>query len=775
MSARKSGFEDIFRAQDPFISDGFKLFLREVAGGRDSKTLRDFLIRFNGELYRAAWVDKAAKSPWAPDMLAALVNTNPSLTFLTFRELLDEMKLHYQDPLTEILFDSAPRVPLLISVLGEIVQKESRLVQLRVRALEGLFTRLALGRRLFQAATEVEETLRSLNEILQQLKRETVSGAIKGHKRLAKELQAVNRLLPGLTRDRLTEITGAEADPVPAAHREILELLQAFLEQSSATPAAAESAGTILKILRANTPLPAWHPFASPWNRRARPAAGKGRNGRQNQPGAKPYSGEETPRADRPGEDSKVVLALIIDRAIAIVLEIAAAAWRTENERQTNPSRSAETLLNPSDPPLLESVLVDSKSQPKTRNMAAALLSLLSYALSTVRLSPRAEFYCRLFLMPHRAGGIHYRLRDEDDLAIIDAEEKTDFLFEALDEESDYVRWNAATLCYQSARQHPEWFKPKHYIKLMSLLSDEHYGIRLDVMRTIRTLATFRNQEIFTVIHDVSGKLAEKVYRVKDKDRARLDLETALGVTLATLLERVDELQGEVLRLENRREHLLSYLENQALRIGEEIHHEVLNTLCSNLATAIDERDFMDAETRLKDVVTELRRIMNNLYPKDLEAEGFVATIRKRLEDAKIQMRRRVPKFSVDFDCAPDITDETIAASLRDKSHLVLLYRIVSEALINARKHSQGTALALRIRRPRPGVIEIAIADNGRGGGGPFKQSFGIDLMQRRAEDIGAEIEYKRTSSAGGTTVVIRLPDASNSRATNGSKLSGAI
>jgi signal transduction histidine kinase len=776
MSARKSGVEDIFRAQDPCISDGFQLFLRDVAAARDSKTLRDFFIRFNGELYRAAWVDKAAKVSWAADMLAALVNANPNLTFLALRDLFDEMKLHYQDPLTEILFDTAQRVPLLFSVLGEIVQKESRLVQLRVRALEGLFTRLALGRRPFQAETGVEDTLRSFNDILQQLKRETVSGAAKGHERLAKDLQALNRLLPGLTRGRSGEMPGAEADSTPSAQREILDLLQTVLEQSSGAPAAAEYPVTILKILRANTPLPAWHPSASPWNRRARPAAGKERNGRvASRWSDKPRARAETSVLDSPGEDSKVILALIIDRAIAIVLEIAAAAWRTENERRTNSSRSAETLLNPSDPPLLESVLVDSKSQPKTRNMAAALLSLLNYALPSVRLSPGAEFYCRLFLMPHRAGGIHYRLREEDDFAIIDAEEKIDLLFEALDEESDYVRWNAATLCYQSARQHPEWFKSKHYIKLMSLLSDEHYGIRLDVMRTIRTLATFRNQEIFTVIHDVSGKLAEKVYRVKDKDRARVDLETALGVSLATLLERVDELQGEVLRLENRREHLLSYLENQALRIGEEIHHEVLNTLCSNLATAIDERDFADAETRLQDVVTELRRIMNNLYPKDLEAEGFVATIRKRLEDAKIQMRRRAAKFSVDFDCAPGITDETIAASLGDRSHLVLLYRIVSEALINARKHAEGTALALRIRRPRPGVIEIAIADNGRGGGGPFKQSFGMDLMQRRAEDIGAEIEYKKTSAAGGTTVVIRLPDVSGSRATNGSKISGAV
>jgi signal transduction histidine kinase len=245
-------------------------------------------------------------------------------------------------------------------------------------------------------------------------------------------------------------------------------------------------------------------------------------------------------------------------------------------------------------------------------------------------------------------------------------------------------------------------------------------------------------------------------------------------VSLATLLERVDELQGEVLRLENRREQLLTYLEKQAFRIGEEIHHEVLNTLCSYLATAIDERDFGDAEARLADVVTELRRIMNHLYPKDLEAEGFIVTIRKRLDDVRTQMRRRAPEFAVEFDCPPDVTDDAITASLRDKSHLVLLYRIVSEALINARKHSQGTQITVRLRRPRFGVIEIAVSDNGGGGGGPFEQSFGIDLMQRRAEDIGAELEYKKTSPAGGTTVLVRLA-LSQAEVGKGSELSGVV
>src|SRR5437762_12157622 len=92
MAVRRHNFEEIFRAQDPFISQGFRFFVREVAGAREAAALREFFIRFNGELYRTSWIDKTAKVPWAGDMLSALVNANPELTTGALRQLLDEMK-----------------------------------------------------------------------------------------------------------------------------------------------------------------------------------------------------------------------------------------------------------------------------------------------------------------------------------------------------------------------------------------------------------------------------------------------------------------------------------------------------------------------------------------------------------------------------------------------------------------------------------------------------------------------------------------------------------
>jgi signal transduction histidine kinase len=240
---------------------------------------------------------------------------------------------------------------------------------------------------------------------------------------------------------------------------------------------------------------------------------------------------------------------------------------------------------------------------------------------------------------------------------------------------------------------------------------------------------------------------------------ARRNLEIALGITMDRLVDDVEQLQKDVHVLEARRGELLQYIETQAIRVGEEIHHEVLNTLTGYLATALDEGNYADSQTWLEALTQELRRIMNNLYPRDLETEGFLETIRNRLRYAKQHLERRGRACEVVVDCPPEITDAAIAASAGGSSHVVLLYRIVLEAISNARKHSGGTFIGVSVRAPAPGAVEIRISDNGGAGGGPFSENAGMALMRRRAEEIGAGIEYRSTSD-GGTTVAIRLGSA---------------
>src|SRR5207244_13224583 len=120
-------------------------------------------------------------------------------------------------------------------------------------------------------------------------------------------------------------------------------------------------------------------------------------------------------------------------------------------------------------------------------------------------------------------------------------------------------------------------------------------------------------------------------------------------------------------------------------------------------------------------------------------------------------MLHRGRECTVTFDCPPSITNETIVLSLRDKSHLILLYRIVLEAIINARKHSRATSIGVEIRSTRRGVVVIGVRDTGIGNGGPLAENVGLALMFQRAEEIGADLEYRAASPHGATAVLSRL------------------
>src|SRR5262249_5505318 len=97
------------------------------------------------------------------------------------------------------------------------------------------------------------------------------------------------------------------------------------------------------------------------------------------------------------------------------------------------------------------------------------------------------------------------------------------------------------------------------------------------------------------------------------------------------------------------------------------------------------------------------------------------------------------------------------------------------EAIINARKHSKGTSIGVKIRAPEPGVVEISIHDDGIGDGGPFAENVGMALMSRRAEEIGADLEYNAAYPEGGTVVLIRLKRQSLPKAPTAAQVIAAI
>jgi signal transduction histidine kinase len=84
------------------------------------------------------------------------------------------------------------------------------------------------------------------------------------------------------------------------------------------------------------------------------------------------------------------------------------------------------------------------------------------------------------------------------------------------------------------------------------------------------------------------------------------------------------------------------------------------------------------------------------------------------------------------------------------------LFRISQEAMNNAIKHAQATAITVhcQVHAPR---VSITIADNGRGLQQARSDSHGLQIMQERARLIDAELTID-SSREGGLAVRVRIP-----------------
>jgi signal transduction histidine kinase len=702
MRNKQCRFLEIFRAPNPADSDAFRALRETVATGGDAP-LQEFFLALNRELEAALAVENGLDVRWPEEVCVALAAADPGRAATALGNLLADMTLQFQDPLVAVLFEAATGAPALLSLLADIAESESHLLQFRVRAVEALVTKSRGDADAGGIGLEAQSTLRFLNSVLDEIEKGPAGEFVDGCDRWAEEFKGFGRLFP--------------EGKAPA----VVVWVEESLGRLVSAPTAPETRRLLLRILRANTPLPSWHP-----------------------------AGAMEAAPDGVGS----VTALIVDKAIRVVLSVAGRQWRGNTWSATARPARPDVDLWPFNARVLEATLVDTAQLPRARAMAAALLRVLAHASPSFRLPPRAEVYSELFLAHRREARSEPSAAER--LPRQALPEQLDLLLEALGDDCECIRRAASEACHRFALESPGGFRPLHYTKLLHFLSDDDPGIRLLTMRTFQVLAGFRTRRVAAVVDDLAARLHDEADSGDEGAHARHDLEIALGITMDRLMGDIEQLQHEVHALEARRRELLHNLEGQAVRVGEEIHHEVLNTLTSYLATAIDEENYREAKGRLDSLIAELRRVMNNLYPRDLETEGFLQTLRNRLHDARAQLARRAPGCTVALECAAGITDVTITEMLAERSHLVLLYRIVLEAIINARKHSGGSFIGVTIRTPASGAIEIAIQDNGAGGGGPFGENTGMALMRQRAEEIGAEIAYQ-AGPEGGTSVVVRL------------------
>lgn len=141
--------------------------------------------------------------------------------------------------------------------------------------------------------------------------------------------------------------------------------------------------------------------------------------------------------------------------------------------------------------------------------------------------------------------------------------------------------------------------------------------------------------------------------------------------------------------------------------------------------------------------VTEVRRIIDDLHPASLEENGFAEAIRQRVTSVAANL-----PVSVRIGHLLELPPQVEQAA----------YRVVGEAVANAARHANPTAIAVCIDCDETGQLVIEVRDDGSGFDTAASTADGIGLpsMRARARELGGLLTIE--SSTAGTTVLCHVP-----------------
>ncbi len=201
----------------------------------------------------------------------------------------------------------------------------------------------------------------------------------------------------------------------------------------------------------------------------------------------------------------------------------------------------------------------------------------------------------------------------------------------------------------------------------------------------------------------------------------------------------------------------LSVVEERT-RLARELHDSVSQTLFSmslvaDAAATLVDHDAEKAKKQLEGLremaraaTQEMRSLIFELRPADLDAEGLVATLRKHID-----VLRRVYPMRIEF-------KEKVAARPPPAVEREV-YRIAQEALNNAIKHSQADTIDVELST-RGATITLLVADDGKGFEPAAAQlratTLGITSMEERAAALNGVLRID--SSEAGTRVRLEVP-----------------
>jgi signal transduction histidine kinase len=226
-----------------------------------------------------------------------------------------------------------------------------------------------------------------------------------------------------------------------------------------------------------------------------------------------------------------------------------------------------------------------------------------------------------------------------------------------------------------------------------------------------------------------------------------------LAVPLATALRATrlsDELQAS-------RERLVATREEERRRLRRDLH-DGLGPLLTGVAMSADaaanlaERSPAAAVALLGSVrtdsrtaITEIRRIIDDLRPPALDELGLVGALEARA--ARTAMRADGSPVHAVVEATPDLPQLPAAIE-------VAAYRIATEAMTNAVRHSDATHVVVRVGCDE--ALSVEIDDDGSGSE-PWIAGVGIAGMHERVAELGGRCSVGPSSRGGSVRVSLPL------------------
>ena len=195
--------------------------------------------------------------------------------------------------------------------------------------------------------------------------------------------------------------------------------------------------------------------------------------------------------------------------------------------------------------------------------------------------------------------------------------------------------------------------------------------------------------------------------------------------------------------------------EEERRRLRRDLHDGLGPALAAVALTAETARDLVPQDPaaavalldrlvpRLNEAVRDVRALVHDLRPPTLDELGLAGSVRE------LATRFATPTRSVSVD-AGEL--EVLPAAVD-----LAAYRIVSECLANAAKHSSASSVRLALRRS-PSCLQVEVRDDGVGLASSAVPGVGLRSMRERAEELGGSCTIGSGEGGTGTTVVATLP-----------------